>query len=132
MQWLNSRGNREEWFGNQHEFDGSPTKANTYYNTGYDNKSGFLNLFTDNEYNSILTTSVFTAKNTVTAGGGSETVSSKLFLLSNTEVGLPNEDSIAEGSLFPLFSDAASRICKLTDQCFKNTLSTKKPSRSTQ
>ena len=129
LQWLNSRAAKGQWYSAQHSADAAPTDANTNnYDTGYDDKAGFLNLFTDEEYGVILTTSVTTAKNTVTASGGSETVSSKLFLLSNTEVGLANENSIVEGSLLPLFSDDNSRICKLTDQCFKNTLSTNKPS----
>ena len=129
MQWLNSRSAKGQWYSAQHSADATPTDANTNnYGTGYDDKPGFLSLFTDEEYGAILTTSVTTAKNTVTDGGGSEVVSSKLFLLSNTEVGLANENNIVEGSLLPLFSDSSSRVCKLTDQCFKNTLSTNKPS----
>lgn len=129
LQWLNSRAAKGRWYSPQHSADAIPIYSSTSKHfTDYDYKAGFMSLFTDEEYGAILTTSVVTAKNTVTAGGGSENVSSKLFLLSRTEVGLDNEINIAEGSLLPLFSDDASRVCKVTEQCIKNTFSANKPS----
>lgn len=50
------------------------------------------------------------ALNTATDGGGSETITDKIFLLSNTEVGLANENNIAEGTKYSLFSDNTSRL----------------------
>jgi hypothetical protein len=54
------------------------------------------------------------AKNTVTDGGSYETVTDKMFLASNTEVGLTNENSIAEGALLAAFSSNASRLAYCT------------------
>lgn len=50
------------------------------------------------------------AKNTVTDSGGYEDVAQRVFLLSNTEVGLANENNIAEGSIYELFRTASNRI----------------------
>ena len=46
---------------------------------------------------------------------------------STTEVGLANENGIAEGSLLSLFSTASNRISYLTQQAFTNSRSTSKP-----
>lgn len=53
----------------------------------------------------------------MTDGGSYETVTSKMFLASTTEVGLANENSIAEGSLLALFSNDASRVAYPTSEC---------------
>ena len=53
-------------------------------------------------------------KYTAVDGGGYENVSGKIFLLSNTEVGLSNENSIAEGTIYKLFQTASNRQCKPT------------------
>lgn len=125
-QWLNKEG--YPWYANQHGADAPPNDAGMSQPTGYDDEPGFLSSFSENELAAILDTTLTVAKNTVTDGGGSETVVDKVFLLSNTEVGLANENSIVEGSLIPLFSTDASRICKLTQQAFSNTKSGSKPS----
>lgn len=126
-QWLNKSG--EPWFVKTHTVDEPPTDSGTNnYGTGYDNKKGFLNYFTDNELAAILNTNLTVAKNTVTDGDGTETVVDKFFLASVTEVGLANEQGGAEGSKLALFSDDNSRKCNLTEQCFNNTKSGSKPS----
>ena len=43
-----------------------------------------------------------------------------MFLASTTEVGLANENSIAEGSLLALFSNDASRVAYPTSECVSN------------
>jgi hypothetical protein len=48
-------------------------------------------------------------------GGGTEQVTDKIFLLSNTEVGLANEGA-AEGSIYELFNTASERQAKPTSQ----------------
>ena len=58
----------------------------------------------------LLTVTKRVAKNTATDGGGYEDVTDKVFLLSNTEIGLANENSIAEGSIYALFNTASERI----------------------
>jgi len=125
-QWLNKAG--LNWYVKTHTADEPPTDDGMSQPTGYDNKEGFLSSFTEDELNIILDTTLTVARNTVTDGGGSETVVDKIFLASNTEVGFENENGIAEGSLLPLFSDNASRIAYVTQQCFNNTKSGNKPS----
>lgn len=125
-QWLNKSGHL--WFQKTHNADEPPTNAGTDYGTGYDDKAGFLSGFTDEELAAMLDTTLTVVKNTVTDGGGTETVVDKVFLASNTEVGLANEPGGAEGSILPLFSSDASRISHLTEQAFTNTLSASKPS----
>ncbi|OLA09240.1 MAG: hypothetical protein BHV90_01745 [Clostridiales bacterium 42_27] len=68
----------------------------------------------------LLTTTQTVARNTVTDGGSYETVTSKMFLPSTTEVGLANENNIAEGTLLALFSNDASRVAYPTAQCVSN------------
>lgn len=126
-QWLNKAG--KPWFVKTHTADEPPTDGGMNQPTGYDNRDGFLSAFTTDELGAILNTSLKVVKNTVTDGGGSETVEDKVFLLSTTEVGLADENSIAEGSRLPLFTtDNSSRISEVTQQCFSNTKSSSKPS----
>lgn len=62
----------------------------------------------------LMTTTLTVAKNTVTDGGSYETFTAKMFLASTTEVGLANENGIAEGSKLALFSDNTSRLAYCT------------------
>lgn len=135
-QWLNSSRLANAWWTAQNLTDGTantnnadtiPNDAGMGYLTGYDDINGFLNNFTTEELAVMSDTTLTVAKNTVTDGSGSESVVDKVFLLSMTEVGLANENSIAEGSLFPIFTSDADRIAYLTDQSFLQTLSTSKP-----
>lgn len=126
-QWLNK--GVYPWFAKAHTADEPPTEAGTNsYGTGYDDKAGFLSNFTDEEIAAILNTTLTVAKNTVTDGGGTETVVDKIFLASVTEAGLANEPGGAEGSLLPIFSGDASRIAYLTQQAYNNTKLSSKPS----
>lgn len=114
-QWLNS--NASAWYTAQHSADAPPSNANVYSNYNeYDAEAGFLTNFSANMRNALVPTTLTVAKNTVTDGGGSEIVSDKVFLLSNTEVGLTNENNIAEGSRMELFATASNRIAKPTSQ----------------
>ncbi len=135
-QWLNSGGAASSWWTAQNLTDGTtdtnnkdatPNDAGMSQLTGYDDIPGFLNNFTVNELSKILDTTLTVAKNTITDGGGSETVVDKVFLLSTTEVGLGNENDIAEGTPFTIFNSDASRISYATAQCIANTLSSSKP-----
>ena len=74
----------------------------------------------DNFVAALLNTTVTVAKNTVTDGGSYETVTAKMHLPSTTEVGLANENSIAEGAKLALFSDNTSRLAYPTAQCVSN------------
>lgn len=114
-QWLNS--NASAWYAAQHSADAPPSNANVWSNNNeYDAEAGFLTNFSANLRNALIATSLTTAKNTVTDGGGSEVVSDKVFLLSNTEVGLANENSVVEGKLLAMFSNDASRVAYPTTE----------------
>ena len=135
-QWLNSGGAANTWWVAQNLTDGvlntnnkdaTPADAGMVQPTGYDDIQGFMNNFTAPELTKMLDTTLTVAKNTITDGGASEVVTDKVFLLSNTEVGLANENSIVEGSLFSIFAADANRIAYMTDQGFVNTLSASKP-----
>lgn len=118
-QWLNSDKAGGAWYEAQHNADAPPNSGAVSYNP-YTSLPGFLNAFTADEKNAILNTTLTVAKNTVTDGGGSETVNDGVFLLSNTEVGLANENSIAEGSLLSLFSTSSNRITQPTAAAVSN------------
>ena len=121
LQWLNSNAAAGAWYSAQHSADAPPTNANVYSNYNeYDAWAGFLAMLEPKFVAELLDTTQTVVKNTVTDGGSYETVTSKMFLASTTEVGLANENSIAEGSLLALFSNDASRVAYPTSECVSN------------
>jgi len=117
-QWLNSAAGPGEWYTAQHSADAPPTNENVYdgYNE-YDAEAGFQNDFSANFRNALLSTSLTVVKAQYD-GGGTETVVDKVFLLSNTEVGLADERGIAEGTRLALFtSEDSSRLAYPTALC---------------
>ena len=128
-QWLNSQAN-PPWFAAQNLTDGvantnnrdvAPSRANVQLEQNpYDNERGFMANFSANFRNAILPTTLTVARNTVTDGGGSEAVTDNVFLASNTEVGVENENGIAEGARLPIFTDNASRLAYQTPQAISN------------
>ena len=110
-QWLNSTAAAGAWYAAQHTADEPPTNANVYSNYNeYDKEAGFLMNFSEKMRAALLTVTKRVAKNTVTDGGSYEDVTDKIFCLSNTEVGLANENSVAEGSIYVLFNTASERM----------------------
>ena len=123
LQWLNKSD--ANWYEAQHTYDAAPSSANVWQSSGtavnpYDTEAGFLTGFSEGFLKGLQNVDKVTALNTVTDGGGSETVTSKIFLLSNTEVGLANENSIAEGTLYDFFNDDVSRIAYCNQKCIDN------------
>lgn len=109
-QWLNSQA--ASWYSARHSYDAPPNNANVWSNYNeYDTEAGFLSNFEADFRKAILDAVIRVAKNTVTDGGGYEDITRKVFLLSNTEVGLSNENGVAEGTLWSYFSSAARRQC---------------------
>jgi len=109
-QWLNSAAAAGAWYSARHSYDAPPNSANVWTNYNeYDAEAGFLSNFEESFRNAILDTTIRVAKNTVTDGGGYEDITRKVYLLSKTEVGLSNENGIAEGSKWDLFSNNNSR-----------------------
>lgn len=102
LQWLNSDAS-SNWYTAQHSADQSPDSTSYVSVNPYTSEVGFLTNFSTKLKESLMTTSKITVKNT-TDGGGSETVSSKVWLLSTTEIGLANENNIAEGSIYAYYS----------------------------
>lgn len=125
-QWLNKKGN--PWFVATHGADEPPTDSGMNQPTGYDGKDGFMSFFSDIELMGLEETTLTVALNTVTDGGGQETVKDKFFLASNTEVGLANEPGGASGVKLDIFTNDTSRICYATQQAISNTKSGSKPS----
>jgi hypothetical protein len=120
-QWLNSDAGASAWYSAQHGADAPPTAANVSSGWNpYDTEAGFLSGFSAHFKAALLPTTLTVAKNTATDGGGSETVTDKIFLASNTEVGLANENGVAEGSKLAIFSDNNSRLANPTAQCVGN------------
>ena len=82
----------------------------------YQAEAGFLSFFEADFRNALLNDTITVAKNTVTDGGGSEQITRKVRLLTETEVGLGNENGIAEGTKWPLFTDNNSRLAYPTPE----------------
>ena len=127
-QWLNKNAAANAWYNATHTADQSPNSSSVVYaNTQYANRPGFLNGFTTDEINAILSTTIRVVKPSVD-GGSYEDIQRKVFLPSTTEVGLFNENSIAEGSAWGYYTSNSARIGYVTQQCFSNTPSSSKPS----
>ncbi|NMC35256.1 MAG: fibronectin type III domain-containing protein [Veillonellaceae bacterium] len=124
-QWLNSTAT-SGWYSAQHTYDAPPSSSNVSVNA-YDTRAGFLAIFDATFVNAMLNTTLTVVKNTVTDGGGYETVTDKMFLASTTEVGLANENSIAEGTKLALFTDDASRVAYCTQEAIDTSTYTYNP-----
>lgn len=130
-QWLNKDSAGGAWYSAAHSTDQSPNSSSVVYtNTQYASRPGFLNGFTDDEKAAILSTTIRVVKPSVD-GGSYEDVVRKVFLPSKTEVGLSNENSIAEGAAWGYYTSNTARTGYLTQQCFSNTPSSSKPSSKT-
>lgn len=119
--WLNSEAGAGAWYSAQHAYDAPPSAANVWSNHNpYESEPGLLNTFSDQFKAAMLTTTLKVARNTVTDGGSFETFTDKIFLASNTEVGLADENGIVEGAKLALFSDNASRLALPTPEAVIN------------
>lgn len=132
-QWLNKDAAGGEWYSAAHSADHSPnTTAGTgNYGIQYAARPGFLNNFTDDEKAAILSTTIRVVKPNAD-GGSYEDIVRKVFLPSTTEVGVSNENSIAEGKAWGYYTSNTARIGYVTQQCFSNTPSSSKPSSKTE
>lgn len=111
LQWLNS--DQTNWYTAKHSTDQKPDSDNVWQTTAqvsgssiainpYDTEAGFLTYFSNKLKSQLQNVSKVTSLNMSTDGGGghaTETVTSKIFLLSATEVGLSSVDTV-EGSLY--------------------------------
>lgn len=109
-QWLNSAAAAGAWYSARHSADAAPTNANVWSNYNeYDTEAGFLANFEADFLAALLDDTITVTLNTVTDGGGSETITRKVRLLSRTEVFGDNENGIAEGAQWDFFKTAANR-----------------------
>lgn len=100
-QWLNSNESAFSWQA-QHQYDAKPTDSLELYNG-----AGFLHRL-DPELAAVLgSASKKVAKNTATDGGGQETFSDKVFLLSRVEVGLGTEGETTGEAVYPFYDGVA-------------------------
>ena len=123
LQWMNSEADVGQWYTAKHSADQSPNSTDVVSYNPYADKAGFLHGFSDDFKRQLVTVNKTMAKNTITDGGGIETVSSKAFLLSTTEVGLVNENNIAEGTIYEYFSQNntnARRVAHPSTYCLNN------------
>ena len=117
-QWLNSTAAANAWYAAQHSADAPPSAANVWNGVNqYQTIAGFLNAFTTNERNALLSTNRVVGRSS-TDGGGTETCTDKIFLLTCTEVGLSGD--VTAGSKLAIFSDNASRVATVTPECVAN------------
>ena len=132
-QWLNKDAAGGAWYSAAHSADHSPnsTAGTGNYGTQYAARPGFLNNFTDNEKAAILSTTIRVVKPNAD-GGSYEDIVRKVFLPSTTEVGVSNENSIAEGAAWEYYTSNTARIGYVTQQCFDNTPASSKPSSKTE
>ena len=100
-QWLNSAAAANAWWHPQTIFDRPPD---------YSNQPGFIAGFNDDFVNAVGLVDVTVSRNTVHevdgTTGGSYATRDKFFLPSMTEIGLGNNDSVAEGSVMEYYDGA--------------------------
>lgn len=117
--WLNSTASAGQWYSPQHSTDQSPNSTNVVSQNPYDTDAGFLNGFDARFIAAIQDTTIKVARNTVTDGGGYDTLTRKVFLPSKAELFNQAENSIMEGSLLQYFqaNTDSIRIAKISNYC---------------
>jgi len=103
-QWLNSAAAAGAWYAARHTYDAPPNYANVNFNR-YADQAGFLNDFSTDFQNVLLTTTLTVGKASID-GGGTENFTDRVFLISVTELNLPGE--FTEGSSLSLFPEGYS------------------------
>lgn len=118
-QWLNSTASAGQWYSPQHDTDQSPNSTKVVVRNPYNSDMGFLTGFDARFISAIQDTTIKVARNTVTDGGGYDTLTRKVFLPSLAELFNQSENSIMEGSLLQYFqaNTDAVRIAYISDYC---------------
>ena len=116
LQWANSSA-AKNWYKAKHAADAPPTGSDVTYNP-YTDKAGFLSYFPA-EFVAMLPSVNQTVNKPSVDGGGTEVVTSKVFLPSLSEVGLA-VDGAVDGTKWDLFTSDASRIAKPTQGAIDN------------
>lgn len=117
-QWLNSIAGAGQWYTAQHSADQAPDSAHVLFGYNpYNNSEGFLNAFTENERRALLDTTITVGKSN-TDGGGNETCTDKVFLMSCTEIGVQGD--YTSGTKLKIFNDNSSRLAYNSDSAKAN------------
>lgn len=118
-QWLNSTASAGQWYSPQHATDQSPNSTKVVVRNPYNSDMGFLTGFNARFVSAIQDTTITVARNTVTDGGGTDTLVRKVFLPSIAELFNQSENSIMEGSVLRYFqaNTNAVRIAYISDYC---------------
>lgn len=115
-QWLNSSAAANGWWQRQTIFD---------IVLSYANNAGFLAGLDPDFVDALGAVDIVTARNTIyemgDTLGGSYTTRDKLFLPSMTEIGLGSNNSVAEGSVLPLYDGATQTDRIKYDQAAQTT-----------
>lgn len=129
-QWLNSTASAGQWYSPQHDTDQSPNSTTVVVRNPYNSDIGFLTGFDARFISAIQDTTIKVARNTVTDGGGYDTLVRKVFLPSKAELFNQAENSIMEGSLLQHFqaNTDAVRIAYISDYCAQDNNSQGSPS----
>ena len=117
--WLNSTASAGQWYSPQHATDQSPNSTDVVPRNPYDTDAGLLNGFDAQFISAIQDTTIKVARNTVTDGGGYDTLVRKVFLPSKAELFNQAENTIMEGSVLQYFQANTndSRIAKISNYC---------------
>lgn len=117
--WLNSAAAAGAWYTARHSTDQTPDASHVSGNYNpYNALAGFLNGFTANERNALLSTTI-TVGRASADGGGTESDTCKIFNLSCAEVGLSGD--VTAGSLLAMFNSSNnSRLAYPTAQAVSN------------
>lgn len=118
-QWLNSTASAGQWYSPQHDTDQSPNSTKVVVRNPYNSDMGFLTGFDARFIAAMQDTTIKVARNTVTDGGGYDTLTRKVFLPSLAELFNQAENSIMEGSLLQYFqaNTDAVRRAYISDYC---------------
>lgn len=118
-QWLNSDAEAGQWYTAQHSVDQAPN-SDVVAKNAYADDEGFLNGFSEKFKNALLSTSLKVGLNQLD-GGGSETVTDKIFLASATELGVQAALAPAvEGIKLSLFNDGTNIPTTVTAKCVED------------
>lgn len=121
-QYLNS--DQASWYSAQHTYDAPPTEANCYVDSsyptavGYDTKPDFLYYFSDAEKD-YLKDYTFSLKIASAYSSNSNSITTKVFLPTYTQMQFGVNNNTTEGVKFDKFNSAANRVRTVHPMCAK-------------
>lgn len=134
-QWLNTDGEAGKWFVKQHDKDHAPDGDHAWVlngssidsGTAYVNRPGFLNAFTKDEKDAILSTTIKSSTYRVSGGTSvfdSSNIDRRVFLPSIPEI--ISGFTFYDGTLWELFGTTSYAKTIVTEQAFQYSLNSNK------